>query len=191
MAGAAKTLKERQVKTALAYIEGTRRPERNKVMFLLSCKAGLRAMEIAQVTWLMVTDSDGRLHNQIDLHKTATKGQKGGRVIPMAKVLLDAIHQLEIPEDLNRAIIQSERGAPMSAASVANWFWLLYEQLGFSGCSSHSGRRTFGTNAAHKVYGVGGTLRDVQKLMGHKSLESTQHYIDETEEAQRKLVEII
>jgi integrase/recombinase XerD len=66
-----------------------------------------------------------------------------------------------------------------------------YEQIGFDGCSSHSGRRTFITNAARKISLVGGSLRDVQMLAGHTSLRVTQRYIDADQDAQRKIVESI
>lgn len=66
-----------------------------------------------------------------------------------------------------------------------------YEQQGFVGCSSHSGRRTFITNAARKISLVGGSLRDVQMLAGHSSLRITQRYIDGEQEAQRKIVDLI
>jgi integrase/recombinase XerD len=59
------------------------------------------------------------------------------------------------------------------------------------GCSSHSGRRTFITNAARKISTVGGSLRDVQALAGHSSLAVTQRYIDGDAEARKKIVEII
>jgi len=59
------------------------------------------------------------------------------------------------------------------------------------GCSSHSGRRTFGTRAARKVVEAGGSLRDVQQLLGHKDLSTTQKYIDGSEEAKRRLVQLI
>ena len=49
-----------------------------------------------------------------------------------------------------------------------------YRHLGFVGCSSHSGRRTFITNAARRISTVGGSLKDVQQLAGHSNLRTTQ-----------------
>ena len=191
MAGQAKILKEKQVKTALAYISTTRHPKRNRVIFLLSCKAGLRAMEISRITWEMVTDSASEISDTISLHKSATKGKKGGRSIPLAKILKDSIFEMNKPQDLSRTIIQSERKSSMSAQTITNWFYRVYSDMGFSGCSSHTGRRTFGTNAAYKIMQAGGTLKDVQELMGHKTLNSTQFYIDSNENAKRRVIEMI
>ncbi len=68
-----------------------------------------------------------------------------------------------------------------------NLFSRWYAELGFVGCSSHSGRRTFITNAARKISVVGGSLRDVQALAVHSNLSTTQRYI----EAQRRIVDMI
>jgi hypothetical protein len=38
------------------------------------------------------------------------------------------------------------------------------------------------------VHKVGGSLRDVQLLAGHRSIQITQRYIDGDSDAQRKLV---
>ena len=66
-----------------------------------------------------------------------------------------------------------------------------YRDLGFSGCSSHSGRRTFVTNAARKISTVGGSLRDVQALAGHANLATTQRYIEADAEAQQRIVQLV
>ena len=90
-------------------------------------------------------------------------------------------------------MIHSERGGSrgMRPGSVVNWFRGLYRELGLNGCSSHSGRRTFITNAARLVSKVGGSLRDVQQLAGHQSIEQTQVYIDGSARAKRRLIELM
>ena len=79
----------------------------------------------------------------------------------------------------------------MRPNSLVNWFVVTFADLGLQGCSSHSGRRTFITNAARAVHRVGGSLRDVQLLAGHSSIETTQRYIDGNSDAQRRLVSLI
>jgi integrase/recombinase XerD len=66
-----------------------------------------------------------------------------------------------------------------------------YRNMGFVGCSSHSGRRTFITNAARKISTVGGSLRDVQMLVGHTNLRTTQRHIDANPQAQVRIVELV
>ena len=79
----------------------------------------------------------------------------------------------------------------MTAVSIVNWFALAYQAIDLRGCSSHSGRRTFITRAARLVHKTGGSLRDVQLLAGHRSIQTTQRYIDGDSDAQRRLVALI
>lgn len=88
-------------------------------------------------------------------------------------------------------VIFSERGRGLTSDTVQLWFHRLYTSLGFAGCSSHSGRRTFITRAARKVSEAGGSLRDVQQLAGHASRAMTQRYIEGDSDAKRKLVGLI
>ena len=191
----AKTISDKQAKAVLNHLEGTRGPVRDRVMFLLSVKAGLRAKEIANLTWGMVTDSDGKIADVIAVQNVASKGKNGGREIPAHPDLKAALVALQahrgdlaVPE---RPVVHSERGPGMSANSVTVWFHRLYEGLGMEGCSSHSGRRTFVTKAAHKIVEAGGSLRDVQQLAGHTSLATTQRYIEGSNDAKRKVVQMI
>ena len=75
--------------------------------------------------------------------------------------------------------------------SVRNWFALLYGRLGFQGCSSHSGRRTFITVAARKIVAAGGSLRDVQELAGHSSIQTTQRYIQGDSQAKKNVIAML
>ncbi|MCP4564083.1 MAG: site-specific integrase [Bosea sp.] len=85
----------------------------------------------------------------------------------------------------------SFRGGALRANSIVNWFTALYRELGLEGCSSHSGRRTFITMAARRAHKAGASLRDVQLLAGHRSIETTQRYIDGDSDAQRRLVALL
>ena len=78
--------------------------------------------------------------------------------------------------------------APCGPNSIVNWFVAKCREAGLEGCSSHSGRRTFITNAARRAHRAGASLRDVQLLAGHRSIETTQVYIDGDSDAQRRLV---
>jgi integrase/recombinase XerD len=79
----------------------------------------------------------------------------------------------------------------MTAKSDVNWFAKAYRELGLVGCSSHSGRRTFVTRAARLIMRAGGSLRDVQELAGHRSIKTTQGYIEGDGPAQRRLIRLI
>jgi len=56
---------------------------------------------------------------------------------------------------------------------------------------SHSGWRAFITRAARLVHRADSSLRDVQLLAGHRSIQTTQGYIDGDSGAQRKLISMI
>lgn len=183
----AKTLSKAQIDAVLSFLQKTRRPARNRLIFLLSVKAGLRAKEIACLTWDMVTDAEGNLSDAIHLNS--------GRVIPMSKDLQIAFAAVKVEADNasrpSAFVITTERASRTSSYAVVNMFAEWYRALGFTGASSHSGRRTFITNAARKISSVGGSLRDVQLLAGHTALSTTQRYIEADGLAQRRIVDLV
>lgn len=161
-------------------------------MVLLSFKAGLRACEIAGLEWPMLLDTSGAVDDQIILARGITKGGHN-RSVPIHRQLKIALIKLHYRAGHPRdgPVIMSERGCHMTAASVVNWFRDAYSSIGLNGCSSHSGRRTFITNAARVIATTGGSLRDIQELAGHRSLTTTERYIAGNRPAQRKLVNLI
>jgi integrase len=186
----AKILSDDNIRDLLAFTALTRYPTQNRVMVLLSVKAGLRAGEIANLTWAMVTDPVGKIGTVIALEDRIAK-KKSGRVIPLHPALADGLVTLGNLTGGNGPVIRSERGASMAPLSIVNWFTIAYRAIGVTGCSSHSGRRTFVTRAARLVHTAGGSLRDVQILAGHRSIQTTQGYIDGDTDAQRRLVALI
>ena len=192
----ANVLRPNDVVRALSWVAKHRHGARNKTIILLSVKAGLRSGEIAQLTWAMITDSNGNIGEFIELPGAVVK-HGSGRRLPMHEDIRRALQVLkrqfeaELRTMLEGPVIRSARGGHMSPKAVVNWFHALYGELGLEGCSSHSGRRTFITNAAKLVHRAGGSLRDVQLLAGHRSIQTTEGYIEGDGIAQRKLVRLL
>jgi integrase len=186
----AEILSDQQTGSLLVFASATRNPRRNHLILLLSLKAGLRAGEIAKLTWDMVVGPTGEIGHVIELRDCAAK-KKSGRLIPIHPSLRAALTAWRKLTTGTGPVIRSERGGPMTPVSIVNWFAMAYRAVGLEGCSSHSGRRTFITRAARLVRKAGGSLRDVQLLAGHRSIQTTQRYIDGDSDAQRKLVAMI
>jgi integrase len=166
-------------------------PARDRVIILLSVRAGLRAAEIAQLRWPMVLDARGRIGDTLVVTDHIAK-KRGGRCIPLHSELRAALTNLLAQVGMtNGPIIQSLRGGAMKPNSIVNWSVALFAVLGIDGCSSHSGRRTFITQVARNVHRAGCSLRDVQLLAGHRSIETTQRYIDGHSDGQRKLIGLL
>jgi len=193
----AKILTKGQVDSLTAFLLTRRHGLRDQTVFLLSVRAGLRAKEVANLRWAMVLTPEGEVGNAIHLTDVASKG-RSGRVIPLNKQLrINLVKLLEVAKqshqfDLEKShVITTERSSQTSPQAVVNMFKRWYNDVGLLGCSSHSGRRTFITNAARKISTVGGSLRDVQILAGHSSLAVTQRYIEGDSEARQKIVDLI
>jgi integrase/recombinase XerD len=188
----AKTVLPAEVDLLLQYAEQRRYAERNRVIVLLSFKAGLRACEIAGLKWEMVLGSVGAVSEQIVLAQGITKGGRG-RTIPMHGRLKEALQFLHRSqgEPVTGHVLRSERQGRLNTQSVVNWFAAAYRELGLVGCSSHSGRRTFITTSARVLAKTGGSLRDIQELAGHRALTTTERYIEGDRAAQRRLIELL
>jgi integrase len=188
----AKTLKPKQIDMLLQHVSAKRHAERNCVMVLLAFKAGLRACEISGLDWSMVTDAQGAMADTLDVGRHIAK-MGAARSIPCNDQLARALKQLHHMQGLPTTgpVCRSQRGDALCAKAVVNWFAELFAELDLNGCSSHSGRRTFITQGARLIFQTGGSLRDIQLLAGHRSIKTTQDYIGENPDAQRRLVGLL
>jgi len=192
-----KTLNKDQISLIKTFLSKKRNGLRNVTIFLLSVKCGLRAKEISRLQWNMILDSDGNMSDFIQLPNSAAKG-KSGRIIPLNKEvketlisLFDASKNLYAFNTKTSFVVRTERSPFTTSQSIVNMFSSWYKKLGLIGCSSHSGRRTFITETAKKISLVNGSLKDIQMMVGHSSLQTTQRYIESDSEAQRKVVNLI
>ncbi len=189
----AKMLTPEEIVAVLRHLEvHSRYPERDRVMVLLSVRAGLRASEIAGLSWQHVLTADGTaVAEEIDLPRQITKGEKRARVIPIHDELKQALEALMAlwPDRMapGHPVVFSERGR-YGANGVAHWFKRIYQDAGLTGASSHSGRRTLLTNLARRCAQAGASLRDVQQIAGHADLGTTERYVEPSLEAKRRLI---
>ncbi len=169
-----------------------RHADRNKIIVLLSFKAGLRACEIAGLTWTMVLTPNGTVGDRLLIGDGIAKNGRG-RQLPLHADLKTALTRLHsrVGRPLSGPVVRSQRGGHMTPRSVVNWFKAQYDGLGLKGCSSHSGRRTFITRSARLISKAGGSLRDVQELAGHRAITTTERYIEGDRDAQRRLVRML
>src|SRR5688500_8933600 len=139
----AKILKDDHVEALRDYAWRSRYPLRNDAMVLLSVKAGLRAAEIANLTWPMIVSADGGIGASLELYDAAAN-RGSGRGVPLRDDLGEGLAQLHGEGLRNGPVIRAERGGgALLPVNVVHWFARAYRAIGLVGCSSHSGRRTF------------------------------------------------
>ena len=84
-------------------------------------------------------------------------------------------------------LIASQRNnRPFTNVTLSMLFKEIYEIAGIR-TSSHSGRRTFATRLNEK--GVG--MRTIQRLMGHRNIQTTALYCDVSDDTMRNAVELV
>ena len=98
----AKILNEHQLQALLSWLNTRKHADRNRLIVLLSYKAGLRAKEIASLEWSMVMKADGEISDHIHLTDEASKG-KSGRIIALNKELKKQLIKVKGIDGINRA----------------------------------------------------------------------------------------
>lgn len=189
MSTPAKILAPGELRRLRARAGRGRYARRNKVIVMLSFKAGMRACEIAGLDWTMLLTPSGRVGPSLMIAGSIAKNGRARRVPVHAdlKEALETLHRAQ-RRPRNGPVIPSQRGGHMTPRGIVNWFKAIYVELGLAGCSSHSGRRTFITLSARLVSRAGGSLRDVMELAGHRQLTTTERYVEGDRDAQRRLV---
>ena len=196
----AKSLTDKDLKKVLNYISTSKYAARDRCFLLCTIYGGMRIGEASALTIAHVLNADGTIKDEVRLLSEETKGDKG-RTVMLPKKLqqelhvylvsrLGADHLISITgEDMTRSLFytQKESRRGFTANTAAQHFGKIYREAGITGASSHSGRRTFLTNLAHKGVGV----RVLMQLAGHKNLSSTQKYLDCNEEVMREAIELI
>lgn len=157
-------------------------------MVLLTFYGGLRIGEVAALKWGDVVGTDGVVKPEVLLAPDQVKFGHARVVFINEKLRKELTTYIKAVKqrapDLPMFRTQKQQG--FSANTLCQHFFWMYKRAGVDGASSHSGRRTFITTLASKGVGV----RVLASLAGHRSIATTQAYIDVNDVMKRKAVEL-
>jgi integrase/recombinase XerD len=191
MAKQAKTLNHQEIRRVLDYTATRKHSIRNRALVLTSFLSGMRCGELSSLRYCDVVNADGTIKNEIRLSADQTKGNQARVVFVNEKLRkeLEAYTATHKPINIHRKFFYSQKSTSdgFTANTLTQFFHYLYRRVGIDGASSHSGRRTFATNIASK--GVG--IKVLQKLLGHKNIQTTSVYIYASDDMLRKAVELV
>jgi len=172
----AQVLTDKDCKRVMAHVSRSQFANRNRCALQLSWLAGMRVGEIAALNFADVVDLDGNVRSEIQLKAAQTKGNKGRTVLLNAQAQAEIaiyVRTLKNPTP-QEPLFFSRVGKRFSANSLCQVFLRIYDGAGLDKATSHSGRRTFITTLAHK----GVSVRVLAELAGHRSIATTQRYIE-------------
>jgi len=187
----AKTLNEQELRKVLDYISTRKHSARNRALLMTTFLSGMRVGEVSSLRFNDVVDEDGKVKSEIRLTADMTKGQYG-RVVFVNERLrkeLDKYIRIYCPADKTMKFFYSQKkdSDGFNANTLTQHFHFLFKRAGIAGASSHSGRRSFITNLASK----GVSVRVLMSLAGHRSISTTQAYIDINDNMLRSAVELV
>jgi integrase/recombinase XerD len=196
----ARVLTERELRKVLNYCNTQPHATRNRTMLLCTHMAGMRVGEVAALTVSDVLAMDGSVKEEIALSAQQTKGNKA-RTVLVPKKLRDELtsylqqrygiaNLLAVTQtDTQRALFPTQKNPKrgFTANTLCQLFHKIYKDSQMYGATSHSGRRTFITKLADKGVGV----RVLMALAGHKSIATTQRYIELNPTIMKAAVELI
>jgi integrase/recombinase XerD len=185
----AQVLTDKDCKRVMAQVARAAFAARNRCALQLSWLAAMRVGEIAALNVGDIVNDEGNVRAQIQLKATQTKGDKGRTVLLNAQAQAElGIYQRTLKQPKpNDPLFRSRVGKRFSANSLCQVFLRIYDEAGLDRATSHSGRRTFITTLAHK----GVNVRVLAELAGHRSIATTQRYIELNENVLRAAVEMV
>jgi integrase/recombinase XerD len=184
----AQVLSDRDVKRVMGAIAKRSYGHRDRAMFMLSLLAGMRVGEIAAISVSDAYEADGTVKSQIRLTKHQTKGSEARTVLLNAQTQEELrLYARTLTREGAQPLFVSKWGKRMSPNSMVQVFGRFYRAAGLANASSHSGRRSFITNLANK----GVSVRILAALASHKSISTTQCYIEVGEHQLRAAVEMV
>jgi len=198
----ARILADREFRKVLLHISKKSHHARNKCMLYMSHLAGLRVGEIASLTLKHVLNDDGTIKDEMYLTADETKGNHGRAVLLPEKLREELTEYLSVRfkmkaadlhvlhyTDMTRALFYSQKSMKdgFDPNTLSQWFARIYREAGIEGASSHSGRRFFATHLSENSVNP----KIIQKLLGHRNLQTTMIYCEVSPKSMRNAVELL
>ena len=136
-----KTLVPSDIDRLITLVRTHRHPERDLVLLLLSVEAGLKATQIANLRWEMVSDLPGKLGYKLHLDQLPGKRTQAS-VNLIAGKLGPALRQLKGRKEMTGPVISSDQGEPLQRDSIVKWFRRIYDRGGLKDFTSRTGWTT-------------------------------------------------
>jgi integrase/recombinase XerD len=155
----------------------------------------MRAKELSALRISDVLGSDGEVRDEIHLKAEMTKGSRGRAVLLSKKAREEIKHYLcerfktkDLLTDTSRALFCNQKNnvRGFTANGLSKHLGTLFAEVGIEGASAHSLRRSFIT----KLASYGTSIRVLQKISGHRDIQTTALYIDVNNAMLRKAVEL-
>jgi integrase/recombinase XerD len=186
----ARTLSTRELRRVLDHVAARKHAPRNRLMLLITHWAGMRVGEVAALRVQDVREATGSVRPEIRLAAEQTKGQHARVVFVSERLRKEITSYLKtLPNNVDGTapLFGTQKREAFSANTLCQTLNVIYRRAGLDGASSHSGRRSFITTLASKGVGV----RVLASLAGHRSIATTQRYIDVNDDMKRQAVELV
>ena len=183
----ARTLTHKELRRVLDYVASRPHAARNRLVLLMTHWAGMRVGEVAALRVCDVLGQDGTVKAEIRLDAQRTKGKHARTVFLGDKLRKEIAAYAKTLDGQQGQLFRTQKRAHFTANSLCQTLKAIYAQAGMDGASSHSGRRSFITTLASKGVGV----RVLASLAGHRSIATTQLYIDVNDDMKRSAVELV
>jgi integrase/recombinase XerD len=177
--GKSSILEESDLKRVIQFQTGSKHGLRNICLLHFSFYLGLRSKEMAGLSVKDVMFQDGEIKDEILL--TMTKGNKkrtafltNPKVRAVLKEYLDYRQETDEFFEMGAPLFKSQKNIRFIPQTLSMVFRKMYDNVGLSACSSHSGRRTFATSLLNQ----GINIKNVQTLLGHASITTTSIYLE-------------
>lgn len=185
-----------QIRAVLALAACGSFPERSIALVRLSVTLALRVGDLAGLQWRDVLDASGAVSGTLIIRPETAKYGSGCK-LPVPAQVKKALEDLLASEtkihgvpSLTQPLFRSQRGY-LTRQSMVMWFRRIYAAAGAKGCSSHSGRKFALNQMARKISLAGGSIRDIQAIARHASLQTTEKYLAVSPDAQSNVISML